>query len=235
MTKLDFESIINPFIDEKFKEGSVKITRTSLYTYGIRTPILRQLAKDLYKNRPDYRDYFFSLSECSFEEILLLGMQFTHYTDYQRLISDLKMLIPRFDSWAHTDQIIADFKCVKSYADYLDYFSYLKAGTEFEKRSYVIMLLKCCYAKSASNILTKKIFSELLTIPSGEYYVDMAVAWTLAELFAKDYSYMKSCVEDLASFSPFILKKAAQKCRDSFRITPEEKIEITNIVKSITK
>lgn len=226
MTQKEFESIITPFIDEKYKEGSVRITKTKLYTYGLRTPVMRKLSKRLFDHRPDFIDFFYSKESYSFEEVMLAGMQLIYEKDEGLLVEKLKKLIPRFDSWAHTDQIIVKYKCVNDYFCFLKSFEYLKTGTEFEKRSYAIMLLKECGNLNSYDLIIK----ELQSIEQGCYYVDMAIAWTLAEMLSKDYDNIVKNVGFLNSFSVFILKKAAQKCRDSFRLTAEQKKYITELV-----
>ena len=60
-----------------------------------------------------------------------------------------------------------------------------------------------------------------------EYYVNMCGAWLLAECFAKNrdktLGYFKNnCTND------FVVNKAIAKCRDSFRVSKEDKDYLLN-------
>ncbi len=239
MTETEFRSIIEPLADEKYREGSVRITGTKLFTYGVRTPVLRKLAKDFFRTRPDFNTFFYGKTAFSFEEVMLSGMQLIYLKDEDALADGLDRIIPRFDSWAHTDQIIYDFSCVRDFPSFLSRFDRLRSGGEFEKRSYVILLLKQCGKLrqekdgAAKDSFTKFIFNKLASVPAGEYYVDMGLAWTLAELLTVNYGCTKELLASENRFGGFVLRKAAQKCRDSFRIPDNRKKEITELCRGI--
>ena len=66
-------------------------------------------------------------------------------------------------------------------------------------------------------------------MPLGEYYVDMAVAWLISEVVARDYA---EGVRLLLSprLTHDVRIKALSKCRDSFRVPAERKAELKALV-----
>ena len=55
-----------------------------------------------------------------------------------------------------------------------------------------------------------------------EYYVNMACAWLLAECFIKFRNETLHFLEQ-NTLNDFIVNKGIQKCRDSFRVSDEDK------------
>lgn len=202
--------------DEKYKAFSGKINNTHLPYYGVRTPDLRKLSKRITKEYPAFAEDFFARETYSFEEVLLCG--WTLGKDYSTNVALLKRLIPRMDCWAHVDQVIAKFKWVKDAEAFLREFEYLKSGGEFETRAYVMMMFGLCVNERSLPLISR----ELPTVPQGRYYVDMAIAWLLCEVVIKFYD---EGVKLLTApyVSPWVRRKAISKCRDSFRLTQEQK------------
>ena len=202
--------------DEKYKAFNARIVNTRLNVYGVRTPVLRALAKRIKKEYPSFADDFFARGEYSFEEVLLCGWQLGK--DYNENVRLLKRLIPRMDSWAHTDQVIGKFAWAKDPGRLLADFAYLKSGGEYEVRAYVMLMFATCVTADRLPI----IFRELPSVPPGLYYVDMAVAWLICEVVVKFYDdgvKLLSC----DYLTPWVVKKAVSKCRDSYRLTPAQK------------
>jgi 3-methyladenine DNA glycosylase AlkD len=69
----------------------------------------------------------------------------------------------------------------------------------------------------------------LAEVPQGQYYVDMAIAWALAEALVKQWEHTEPLLRGPV-FSRWVHNKAIQKARESFRITPERK-EYLNTLK----
>ena len=67
-----------------------------------------------------------------------------------------------------------------------------------------------------------KVLDVLQKIGQGQYYVDMALAWTLSVCFVK-YRDKTLNLFEKKCFSKFVQNKAIQKCRESFRVSEEDK------------
>ncbi|MEF9987222.1 MAG: DNA alkylation repair protein [Bacteroidales bacterium] len=70
-----------------------------------------------------------------------------------------------------------------------------------------------------------------ITVVPPNYYVEMAVAWCLATAAAKCRDEFMEYIQK-SNISAGVLKKAAQKMRDSYRISNDDKELITKIAKN---
>ena len=77
------------------------------------------------------------------------------------------------------------------------------------------------YTKSDKYI--DQIFSVIDTLKDEEeYYVNMAVAWLLCELMIKQRNKTLKYLDN-HNLNKFTINKMISKCRDSFRISKEDK------------
>ncbi len=213
MTYEEVIKSLEELAEPKYREFHLRISKTRLPCYGVRVPALERLAKRIRQGYPSFIEDFFARSDYSYEEVLLCGMSAGSEV--------LKRLIPRMDCWAHVDLIVPRLVSGADMADIegtLQDFEYLKGGGEFERRAYVVMLMTLCKSEECLPLLWR----ELPTVPQGPYYVDMAIAWLLCETVTRFYDEGVRLLS--APFiSPTIRKKAISKCRDSFRLTQEQK------------
>ena len=72
----------------------------------------------------------------------------------------------------------------------------------------------------------ERAMDKILLLQTGEYYVDMAIAWYISVLFTLDF---KQGLAYMKNFSPTIQKMAVRKGLDSFRLTKEQKIYLKSI------
>lgn len=223
MTYDDVVAALESLADEKLRAFNARIMYTRMRVYGVRTPDLRRLAARVKRECPDFAEGYFARQDPSHEELLICGMQTGK--DAERNARLLERLIPRMDCWAHTDMVIDGMKWVKDAHAFLRRFDGLKAGGEFEKRAFVVMLMQLLARRNDF----APISSELDSLPLGEYYVDMAVAWLISEVVARDYA---EGVRLLLSprLTHDVRLKALSKCRDSFRVPAERKAELKTLV-----
>ena len=75
-----------------------------------------------------------------------------------------------------------------------------------------------------------EIFDILQKVDGKGYYNDMAIAWLISVAFVKfernTLDFIKNC-----RLSDFTLNKTISKIRDSFRVTPENKILLQNYIR----
>ncbi len=212
--------------DEKYKAFNDRLLRTRKKTYGVRTPDLRALGKRIKREYPTFAEEAFARGELSHEEVLLVGMQLGK--DVETNIGLLTRLFAIADSWAQTDQIVGRFGWIKDKRELMRRFWYLKSGGEFEKRAYLIMLMTNCVTEEYLPLAE----DGLRSVPFGEYYTDMAAAWLICEVCVKMYDNGLRLLS-LPELTPFVRLKAASKCRDSFRLSKEQKDEITRTARQL--
>ncbi len=224
---MEYTDVINELerlADEKYKVFNDRLLRTDKKTYGVRTPDLRALGKRIKREYPTFAEDAFARGELSHEEILLVGMQLGK--DVEANIGLLNRLFAISDSWAQIDQIVSKFGWIKDKRELMRRFEYLKTGGEFEKRAYFVMLMTNCVSEEYLPLVE----DGLRTVPFGEYYTDMAAAWLICDVCVKSYNDGLRLLA-LPELTPFVRMKAASKCRDSFRLTKEQKDEITRLSK----
>ena len=204
-----------------YKAFNEKLIPTNYEIRGIRMPALKKLAKELSKD-VDIESYLKNAEFTTYEHVLLYGLTLGNLTKLplENIFTYLDPLIQRFDNWAHVDTITSTFKVFKKYPEgVLNHFLSLKNDEgEFTKRFFVIMLLSHYMDEDYIDI-TLQYLSE---VPQGQYYVDMAIAWTLSVGLVKFYDKTLPYLEQ-KNFTKFVHNKAIQKTRESYRITPEIK------------
>lgn len=215
-------------VDEKYNAFNNPIVNTSYKTYGVRTPIIKKLAKKVpLCDRDEVLNGFFADDDKCYETVLFAGCLAARKGEYYSQTQEyMSRLIPLFKSWAHVDCVTP---CL-SWADkdvLWDNFRYLlDSEGEYEKRFYIMIMFSCCL----SDEYIDKILETLrYNVTYGQYYVDMAAAWLLAECLVKYYEKTLPLFTE-KTFPDFVHNKAIQKARESFRVSPEKK-EYLNTLK----
>lgn len=210
--------------DLKYNEFNAKIIRTGYNTIGVRTPAVIGLGRTVDKEFPGYIDAFCGHTDFSYEELFIAVLVCGNIKEYDRGKAAFERLLPRFDNWSIVDQGVCRQKWLKpDIIRAIEDFEYLKSDVsyfngEFYKRTYVMTLFDYCLNDKHLDFAIEK----LLSVPTGDYYVDMAIAWMLCDIAIKYYDRAVSLIKNKC-FSPFVLKKAVSKCRDSFRLTVGQK------------
>ena len=95
---------------------------------------------------------------------------------------------------------------------------YLASDKEFPLRFGIVMLMDYCLTDSHID----ETLDILCSTDHPGYYVRMAVAWALSVAFVKYRDKTLSRLE-ARTLDPWIQNKAIQKCRESYRVSPEDK------------
>ena len=193
---------------------------------GVRLPKIRELAKKVAK--ADGREYLENMLDCAgenlyMEELMLYGMVIGCMKEkLEDLFPYIKSYVARIDNWSLCDSFCAGLKQTKKQPELMwDFLQpYLKSDKEFELRFGVVMLMDFYVTPDYIERLLQ-IFDN---IHHEGYYVKMAVAWALSVCLVKQwdesFSYMSSPENHLDEFT---YAKTVQKCRESFRLTAEQK------------
>lgn len=211
--------------EEKFRIFNEKIVHTSNYrVIGVRMPDLKAIAK---KHRADYKEIF-EMPYDSFEEIIIKGAALG-FADVP--LSEKAPYVIRYagmiDNWAECDCFCSCIKVKKSEEDALRLLSdrLMKRKEEFVSRVGIVLM----FSKFTDEPTVKKALDIYDALPCGAYYRDMAVAWGLSVYCVKYPELITGYLEH----SPISIKvklMAAQKIRDSRRVSNDYKKRITCIV-----
>lgn len=202
---------------------------------GIKIPLLRNLAKEILKkeNIYDYlkekNKYDTKYMEEDILEGLIIGYSKIPINDKLILI---KEYIPKINNWLINDTVTSTFKFKEKNLTILWKFilPYLKSKKEYEVRFGVIMLLH----NFINNQYVDKVINQLDKIKCHDYYAEMAIAWTLAEIGTKYYDKIINYLNSDNHISNFTYNKTISKMIESFRITKEQK-EYLRKIREINK
>ena len=209
--------------DEEYKKFHTGLCPKSSEILGVRVPILRNFAKEIVKEG-NIEEYLENALDNSYEEILLQGMVLGLWkTNIENFAKYLEKFIPKINSWAVCDVSVAGFKITKKNMEYMWNFlqKYLKSNKEFELRFAIVMLLDF--------YITDEYIDEVLqilnNIKNDEYYVKMAVAWTLQVAFVKFPNETMKLLKN-NKIDDWTYNKALQKIIESYRVDENTKNEI---------
>lgn len=193
---------------------------------GVSIPKIRKLAKEIVKDNPE--EYLKNPEEDYYEELMLQALVIANLKiDLEKKKEYIINFVPKINCWAVCDSFCAGLKDADKN---LEFFwkiisKYFKSKKEYEIRFAVVMLLDHYVKEEYVN----EIFKVIDNIKNEEYYVEMGIAWLVAELYIKfpkqTMKYLKNC-----NLNKFTYNKALQKARESYRVSKEEK-EILNKMK----
>lgn len=225
---IDREQLIKEleaFSDEKYRIFNEKIVHTSSYrVIGVRMPDIKKTAK---RYKADWKEIF-TLPYDSFEEIMVkgaaLGFADADLGEKEPYIIAYAEMI---DNWAECDCFCSCLKVGKSEEASLFTLAenLMHRKEEFVSRVGVVLM----FSKFKDEASMKKALAIYDTLPCGEYYRDMAVAWGIS-VYCVYYPQDIIAYLEISPIDIRVKKMAAQKIRDSLRIEKCVKDAVTAIV-----
>ena len=205
--------------DEKYKEFHSSLVLNSKYEMiGIRLPIMRKIAKEIAKT--DIEKFLKYAEDKFYEEVMIQGLTISLLKDEDVFYSYFKAYVPKIDNWALCDTFCNSIKIVRKYEEkYFREAVEMALNTEeFISRTGLVIILS--HFIHSQNITI--IFDMLNKMKSDLFYVNMAEAWLVCEMYTK---YPKETTRFLQqnNLNKFTHNKAISKIHDSFRVSKEEK------------
>lgn len=186
---------------------------------GVRTPQLRQYARDVARDDAMSEQFLAELPHRYYEEYNLHAELVTRRVkDIDRLIVELDRLLPYVDNWATCDLISP-----KLFARYPSQAEaaikrWLKSGSTYTVRFGVVSLLGFFLDE---HFRTEHI-GWVCGLRSDEYYVRMAVAWYVSVALVKQWDTAIGVLRR-GDLHREVHNKSIQKAVESFRISDERK------------
>ena len=206
--------------DDKYKEFNKSIVLNSKYEMiGIRVPIVKDIAKKI----KDIDEFLKYSGNTYHEEILLQGLVISRIKDEELFYKYYIEYIKKIDNWALCDTFCSSIKIVRKYEDkyYKESIKLSLGDKEFISRVGLVTILDHFINKE--NLDT--IFNTLNSINSDKFYINMAEAWLVCEIYTK---YPVETLEFIKNnnLNKFTQNKSISKIRDSYRVSKEEKEEL---------
>ncbi len=207
----------NNISDSKKAEFDRKIVDTAYEIKGTTTKQIDDFAKSLVMINANF--YEFPLD--NYEEIVLAGCYIGYCNAPAKdKIEMLNKLLPYIDNWASCDVIIARLKWMESEREY--FVDLIKSDKPFYNRFGIVWLMK--YQLKSDY---KRVIKLVNQVKNDNFYVKMAIAWCNAEAFVYDYEFMYNFLKKTSD--TFIRNKTIQKVCESYRISPERKVELKKL------
>lgn len=184
---------------------------------GVRTPTLRQLAKE-YAKRDDVGDFLASLPHRYFDENQLHAFIISLGKDYGGTVAAIDAFLPYVDNWATCDQLSP--KVFRAHRAELlrEIRRWMASEHVYTCRFGVGMLMQHFLDEDFEPAYLERVAE----IRSSEYYVNMMIAWYFATALAKQYDAALPYLEG-RRLDTWTHNKTIQKAVESFRITAEQK------------
>ncbi len=208
--------------DLKYRELQIRILPTVKpeTIIGVRTPELRKLAKELAQTG-EAEAFINELPHRFFDENQLHAFILSEDRDFERCLSRVSVFLTYVDNWATCDQMSPKvFK--KHRAELLPVIErWLHGGHAYTVRFAIGMLME----HFLDGDFDPRYLAWVSAVRSGEYYVNMMVAWYFATALAKQYDAAFPYIRD-RRLPAWTHNKAIQKAAESFRVPPERKAEL---------
>lgn len=179
---------------------------------GVRTPALRALAKELCRCA-DVDDFLSALPHRYFEENQLHAFLISLGRDYGETIRRLDAFLPYVDNWATCDQMSP--KVFRRHRAELpaEIDRWLVSEHPYTVRFGIGMLMQHYLDED----FREEYLARVAALRSGEYYVNMMIAWYFATALAKRYDETLPYIER-RRLDPWTHNKAIQKAVESDRV-----------------
>lgn len=205
--------------DDNFLEFNKKLIFTKYSMIGIRTPMLRDIAKKISKG--DIISYLDSCDFIYYEEILLFGFILSYIKDLDCFIKYFYKFIDCIDNWAVCDMCVASMKIIKKDKEF--FLTHIKSLINSKEEYYVRVGIVILLDYYLDDMYIDQVFELIDSINREEYYINMAIAWCISICFIKyrdkTLSYLNRC-----KLNKFTFNKTLQKIRESKRVSVEDKI-----------
>ena len=193
---------------------------------GVRTPQLRALAKELYREaqkggesaRSDLDAFLRTLPHKYFDEMQLHAFIISEIKDFAMCMAETERFLPHVDNWATCDQLSPKVfrKHRQELLSHID--CWLGSEHTYTVRFGMGMLMQHFLDED----FDISYMDRIAEIRSDEYYINMMIAWYFATALAKQPEPAMTVLKE-QRLDRWTHNKAIQKAIESRRITDEQK------------
>ena len=179
---------------------------------GVRTPVLREMAKHLPDGFLDALPHFY------FEENQLHAFAIERIRDFGECLARVNAFLPFVDNWATCDQMTPKAFARESERLLESIPVWLLSAHPYTARFAMRMLM---------NFFLKDRFEEkylewVAEANREHYYVKMMVAWYFATALAFQFEFTLPWIQEMR-LEPWTRRKAIQKALESYRVSDAQK------------
>ncbi len=205
--------------DESYREFQCKLMPTvdPQKVIGVRTPQLRQLAKEV-AGSPLAAEFISKLPHEYYEENNLHGCLICALRGFDECVAATDAFLPYVDNWATCDMLSpAVFK--KHLPQLLEHIDVWLA----DERAYTVRFgIGMLMSHYLDEDFKPEYLARVAAVKSEEYYVRMMVAWYFATALAKQWPATLPYIEQ-RRLDSWTHAKTIRKAIESFRVSDEHK------------
>lgn len=214
----DFYNYLNTF--SKGEEKSIwqqRIINTKLKCIAVPSPTVNEITKQIAKG--NFLSFVEKFPWENWTVSMIVGSLICLIEDFETLKKHLYTYACKVDNWANCDGLKFRFNN-KNKDKFFDLgLLFIKDEKPFVRRIGLIIFFKMLRYEE----YLEKIFTILNGFHNEEhYYVNMMLAWIVCECFIKYRDKTKIFLQN-HKLNKFVINKAISKCRDSFRVSNEDK------------
>lgn len=184
---------------------------------GVRTPVLRRLAKEFGKTK-EAEVFLKDLPHAYYEENNVHACLIQGMTDYAACVAALDAFLPWVDNWATCDMMTP--RVLGKHKDKLlfEITRWMASEHPYTVRFGIRMLMAFYLDEGFDSAYLERVAA----VQSEEYYVRMMVAWYFATALAKQWEATVPYIEQ-RRLPLWTHGKAIQKAVESYRVSNEQK------------
>ena len=210
----DFNEYLESIKQEEKIDFTKRVVNTKMEVLGIPIPRLREISKQIAKG--NYKSYLDNKDNKYYENTIINVCLINLIKDFETKKHYLDELY--IDNWSTCDTLTFKIKGLEK-----EYWKlsqvYLKSKDVFTRRVGIRILFSYKnnieYQDKIYDVIDKFYNEE-------EYYVNMAISWLVCELMIYNREKTLKYLE-YHNLNKFTINKAISKCRDSYRISKEDK------------
>ena len=213
----EFENYLNSLIgNQKEIEFETRIVGTSLPCLGIKTKQVKAIVRELAKG--NFVKFINLWLWNNHTETVIIGELISiikNFDEFKKLLTKYSLCV---DNWASCDTL--KFKVDKQNEN-----MFLELARDFinNEKPFARRIGLRILFKFLDNEHIKDVFEMVSKLKDEEhYYVNMALSWLMCDAFIKQREKTLEFLK-LNKLNDFTLRKTISKCRDSFRVSKEDK------------
>lgn len=211
--------------EPQYRDFSLSLLPDNTYPMmGVRIPKVRKLAQQILKTDP--QGFLKETTGEYFEEVLLEGFVLAGLPiPFKEKQNQIMHYLPKISNWSLCDSFVTALK--DSSTDYYEFSkTCIQSNNPYTQRFAIVSFLM--YYIQSDHI--GEILDLLSHLHSDHYYVNMAIAWCLAESLVFNYDQTLQLLFTLDH--DWVVNKTIQKARESYRISPEKKEQLKSLKRS---
>lgn len=216
-----FTSFLASFKQPHKVEWAKKILNTKLELLAMPTKNVHHIAHDICLG--NYESFLELRLFNTYESIAIYGMIVTKIKDFDRMAHYLDVYLDVMENWAHCDLLSFNINEQNK-----DHFLVLSSIYTHDNRLFVRRLgLMILFQMLNDTTVLPIIYHTICTLDQeNEYYVIMMAGWLLSECIIKYKDQTLSFIKETKHINKKIIHKAIQKCRESRRLSQQEKDDL---------